>query len=147
MEVILKEDINKLGYKDDVVTIKAGFGRNFLIPQGKAILATVSAKKQLEETLRQRAHKEAKLVEELTALASKLKGLTIKVEAKVGENGKIFGSVSNVQLADAIKKNGLDVERKAITLKSDVKTIGKYEASVKLHKTIVETVEFEVVEG
>lgn len=147
MEVILKEDINKLGYKDDVVTIKAGFGRNFLIPQGKAILATVSAKKQLEETLRQRAHKEAKLVEELTALASKLKGLTIKVEAKVGENGKIFGSVSNVQLADAIKKNGLDVERKAITLKSDVKTIGKYEASVKLHKTIVETIEFEVVEG
>ncbi len=147
MEVILKEDINKLGYKDDVVTIKAGFGRNFLIPQGKAILATASAKKQLEETLRQRAHKEAKLVEELTALASKLKGLTIKVEAKVGENGKIFGSVSNVQLADAIKKNGLDVERKAITLKSDVKTVGKYEASVKLHKTIVETIEFEVVEG
>lgn len=147
MEVILKEDINKLGYKDDVVTIKAGFGRNFLIPQGKAILATASAKKQLEETLRQRSHKEAKLVEELTALASKLKGLTLKVEAKVGENGKIFGSVSNVQLADAIKKNGLDVERKAITLKSDVKTVGKYEASVKLHKTIVETIEFEVVEG
>jgi len=147
MEVILKEDINKLGYKDDVVTIKAGFGRNFLIPQGKAILATVSAKKQLEETLRQRAHKEAKLVEELAALASKLKGLTLKVEAKVGENGKIFGSVSNVQLADAIKKNGLDIERKAITLTSDVKTVGKYTASVKLHKTIVETIEFEVVEG
>ena len=147
MEVLLKKDIDSLGSKDEIVSVKNGFGRNYLIPKGMAILATDSVKKMHAETLKQRAHKDNQLKEEASKVFEKLSKKTIQVPAKVGENGKIFGSVSNVQLADAIKKNGLDVERKAITLKSDVKTVGKYEASVKLHKTIVETIEFEVVEG
>lgn len=146
MELILKENIDGLGEKNDLVVVKPGFGRNFLIPQGKAILATPSAKKMREETLRQRAHKEEKLIEEAKGMAVKLQGLAIQIGAKVGENGKIFGSVNTIQLADAIKKSGLDIERKNITiLQEPIKTVGSYEAKVKLHKQVIETFKFEVV--
>lgn len=147
MEIILKEDIEKLGYKDEIVNVKNGYGRNYLIPQGKAVSATPSAKKQHEETLRQRAHKLQKVVDAANALLEKLQATTIKVGAKVGENGKIFGSVTNVQLADAYKALGHEVERKQITLKGDaIKTVGTYEASVKLHKDVQGAIKFEVVE-
>ncbi len=147
MEVILKEDIDKLGYKDDVVNVKDGYGRNYLIPNGKAILATVSAKKMLEETLRQRSHKEQKVKDEAQKVAEQLKGTVLKIGAKVGENGKIFGSINTIQLAEAIKKLGQDVDRKNITIKNEpIKLVGKYEAEIRFHKEIVETIEFEVVE-
>ena len=146
MEIILKENIQGLGDKNDIVVVKNGYGRNYLIPQGKAVLATTSAKKMLEEDIRQRAHKEAKLVEAAKELASKLANLSIKIGAKVGENGKIFGSVNTIQIAEAIEKEGLSIDRKSISIPKDsVKTVGSYEAKIKLHKTIVETINFEVV--
>ncbi len=146
MELILKENVDGLGDKNDLVVVKPGFGRNFLIPQGKAVLATPSAKKMREENLRQSAHKQAKLVDEAKSSATKLQGLEIKIGAKVGENGKIFGSVNTIQLADAMKKAGLDIERKNITiLQEPIKTVGSYEAKVKLHKDVIETFKFEVV--
>lgn len=147
MEVILKQDVDKLGYKDEIVTVRNGYGRNYLIPQGLAVSATGSAKKMHEETLRQRAHKIQKEIDEATKVLSALQGATVKVGAKVGENGKIFGSVTTVQLADAFKALGHGVERKQITLKGDaIKTVGKYNANVKLHKEVAGDIEFEVVE-
>lgn len=147
MEVILKKDVDHLGSKDELVTVKDGYGRNFLIPTGKAIQATASIKKMHEETLRQRAHKEAKIVAEAKKTAESLKGMTVKVGAKVGDNGKIFGSVNSLQVAEAIKKLGFEVDRKGIKISEDpIKNIGKYNATIKFHKDVVETVEFEVVE-
>ena len=147
MEIILKEDIENLGNKDELVTVKNGYGLNYLIPQGKAILATPGNKKQLEETIRQRAHKEAKLKEEAEKLAEKVKGMTIKIGAKAGENGRIFGSVNSIQLADAMKKDGLDIDRKKITLDQDaIKTLGKYTATIQLHKEVAVELDFEVIE-
>lgn len=146
MEVILKEDIEKLGYKDDLVTVKDGHGRNYLIPQGKAVLATASAKKMHEETVRQRSKRIQKERESAQANAEKLKSMKFEIGAKVGESGKIFGSVTNIQLADAIKKLGIDLDRKYITLKGDsIKTTGTYEASITFHRDVVETIEFDVV--
>ncbi len=146
MEVILKETVEGLGEKDDLVNVKNGYGRNFLIPKGKAILATESAKKVRAENLRQRAHKEAKIVEEAKSAAAKLKDMVVKIGAKVGENGKIFGSVNTIQLAEAIKNLGLEVDRKNITIVDEpIKQIGKYQATVKFHKEVVETIDFEVV--
>ncbi len=147
MEIILKEDIGKLGHKDDIVTVKNGYARNYLIPQGKAIAATSSDKKMLEETLRQRSHKEAKVTGQASKVLADIKAATIKVGAKVGENGKIFGSVTNVQVADAIKKLGYEIERKNITINGDaIKSIGNYTAELKLHKSVSGTIEFEVLE-
>ncbi len=146
MELILRENIDGLGDKNDLVVVKPGYGRNYLIPQGKAVLATPSAKKMREETLRQRAHKEAKLIEEAKAHVAKIQGQEIKIGAKVGENGKIFGSVNTIQLADAIKKLGVEVERKNNSIVGDaIKTIGTYEAKVKFHKEVVENFKFQVV--
>ena len=134
MEIILREDVEKLGFKNDIVTVKNGYGLNYLIPQGKAVLATVSAKKVLAENLKQQAHKEAKVKEEAEALAAKIAKVTIKIGAKAGENGKIFGSINSIQLADAFKSQGLEVERKRISLKEDsVKTLGSYTATARLH--------------
>ena len=148
MEIILKQNIDKLGYVNEVVTVKPGYARNYLIPQGYAIVATPSAKKMLAENLKQRAHKEAKIKEEKEALLNKITALTIKVPAKVGENGKIFGSVTNVQIADAIKAAGVDVERKTITIKGDaIKEVGSYNATVNLHKEVKGEFSFEVIEG
>ncbi|MCC7303513.1 MAG: 50S ribosomal protein L9 [Bacteroidia bacterium] len=148
MEVILKQDVRKLGSKDDVVKVKAGYGRNFLIPRGLAVMADDNAKKIHAEVLKQRAHKEARIKDEAEKSAEKLKGMVVKVGAKVGESGKIFGSVNAIQLAEAIKKLGFDVERKNISLDEEaIKSVGSYQASVKLHKEVIAKITFEVVEG
>ena len=148
MDILLKKDIDNLGDKDEIVTVKNGYGLNYLIPTGSAILATESVKKMHAETLRQRAHKAEKVKAEAQAIVEKLKSATIKVGAKVGENGKIFGSVSNVQVAEALSTSGFNVERKRIKLIGDaIKSIGKYKANVQLHKEISLEIEFEVVEG
>jgi large subunit ribosomal protein L9 len=147
MEVILKKDIDKLGYKDDVVKVRDGYGRNFLIPKGLAVIANDSAKKMHAENLKQRAHKEAKVKEEAEKIAKTLKTLAVKVGAKAGESGKIFGSVNTIQLSDSLKKLGIDIDRKYISIKGDsIKTLGTYEATVKLHKDVVEVINFEVIE-
>ncbi|MCT4582707.1 MAG: 50S ribosomal protein L9 [Flavobacteriales bacterium] len=146
MEVLLKKNVDNLGDKDEIVSVKDGYGRNFLIPQKMAVIATESVKKMHAETMRQRSHKLAKIKEEAQAVAAKLAEASIKVGAKVGENGKIFGSVTNVQLADALNKAGFEVERRKIKLLgSAIKAAGSYEAEVKLHKEITVKVGFEVV--
>lgn len=146
MEIILKKDVDNLGYKDDLVTVKPGYARNFLIPNGMAVVATVTEKKIHSENLKQRAHKEAKITAEAEKLAKSLAEKTIKIGAKVGENGKIFGSVNTIQLADALEAEGFEVDRKRITIKNEpIKQIGLYEADVALHKGIVQTIKFEVV--
>ncbi len=146
MEVILKQDIKGLGFKDDVVSVKAGYGRNFLIPQGVATLATDTNKKILAENVKQRSFKEEKLRKEATANAEKLAGVSINVATKSGDSGKIFGSVTNIQVAEALKKAGYDVERKNIELKEDnIKALGSYTAKVRLYKDIVAEVKFDVI--
>ena len=146
MEIILKEDIENLGYKDDVVAVKAGYGRNYLIPKGKAILASPANKKVLEENLRQRAHKIQKVKDEAEKVAKSLEGAKIQVGAKAGEKDKIFGSVNNIQIAEALKKQGFDIDRKNIQLKGDaIKQLGTYEAEVRLHKDVVVSLQFDVV--
>ena len=148
MDIILKEDVEKLGFKNEIVAVKNGFGRNFLIPKGMAILATDSVKKMHAETLKQRAHKDNQQKEEATKLLEKLTKKTFEVPAKVGENGKIFGSISNIQLADSLDKAGFKVERKNITLPANnIKTIGKFEADIVLHKSVKGKISFEVVAG
>lgn len=146
MEIILKKDHKGLGYKNDIVKVKNGYGRNFLIPQGIAVLATDSNKKMQAEEIKQSSFKEQKLRTEATANAEKLAGVTVKVGAKAGESGKIFGSVTNIQVAEALKKAGYDVERKNIELtEENIKTLGTYTAKVRLFKEIFANVNFEVV--
>lgn len=146
MEVILKQDIKNLGFKDDLVKVRPGYGRNFLIARGMATLATDGAKKMHTELLKQRAFKEEKIRKEAIANAEKLNGVTIKIGAKAGESGKIFGSVSNIQVAEAMAKAGYNVERKNIELAEDnIKTLGTYTAKVRLFKEITATINFEVV--
>jgi large subunit ribosomal protein L9 len=146
MQIILKQDIDKLGYKDDLVVVKEGYGRNYLIPQGLGVLATTSVKKMHEETVRQRSKRIEKERENARKGAEKLKGMTIKVGAKVGESGKIFGSVNNIQLAEEIGKLGYTIDRKNVKIKDEpIKTIGTYEAEVTFHRDVVETISFEVI--
>ncbi|MDI1356107.1 MAG: 50S ribosomal protein L9 [bacterium] len=146
MEVILKQDIKGLGYKDDKVTVANGYGRNFLLPKGMATLATESAKKMHAEILKQRAFKEDKLRKEASANAEKLSAVSIKVGAKAGENGKIFGSVTTIQIAEALQKAGYNVERKNIEITEDtIKQLGTYTAKVRLYKDLAATVTFEVI--
>ena len=146
MEVILKQDIDKLGYKDDLVVVKNGYGRNFLIPQGKAVLATESVKKMHEETVRQRSKRLEKERDAARKSADKMMEMTIKVGAKVGDAGKIFGSVNSIQLAEEIAKLGVTVDRKRVKIKDEpIKAIGTYEAEVGFHRDVVETILFEVV--
>jgi len=146
MEVILKQDLKGLGYKNDIVKVKNGYGRNFLIPQRIAVLATESNKKMQAEEIKQSSFKEEKLRNEATAMAAKFADVTVKVGAKAGESGKIFGSVTNIQLADALKKAGYDVERKNIEMNEDaIKALGTYSAKVRLFKEISATINFEVV--
>lgn len=145
MEVILKQDVKGLGYKDDLVTVANGYGRNFLLPKGIATLATESARKMHAETMKQRAFKEDKLRKEAAANAEKLSGASIKVGAKAGESGKIFGSVTNIQLAEALVKAGYNVERRNIEIAEDIKQLGSYTAKVRLYKEVAATVNFEVV--
>ena len=147
MEVILKKDVENLGYANDVVKVRDGYARNFLVPNGLAVVATPSERKQLSETLKQRAHKEARVKAEAEKNAEVLAGKTIKIGAKVGEKGKIFGSVNTIMLADAFKLLGVEIERKHIKIKGDaIKTVGKYEAEVTFHRDVVRNIPFEVVE-
>ena len=145
MEVILKEDILTLGYKDDVVNVKKGYARNFLIPQGKAVIATESAKKVIAENQRQRAHKIAQIKAESEALAAKMEGVTLTIGAKTSKTGTIFGSVTNIQIAEALLEKGFEVDRKIIIIKDQVKEVGNYTAVVKLHKEVSVEIPFEVV--
>ncbi|PID90518.1 MAG: 50S ribosomal protein L9 [Bacteroidetes bacterium] len=146
MEIILKEFIPGLGEADEIVTVKAGYARNYLIPQGKAITATQSAKKQLAETLRQREHKIAQVRAEAQALADKMQGVVLTVGAKTSTQGKIFGSVNTIQLAEALAAKGFEIDRKRISIIGDsIREVGKYKAKVKLHKEVDVEVEFEVV--
>ena len=146
MEVILKSDVKNLGYKDDVVSVKPGYGRNFLIPQGLATMATAASKKMQAETVKQRAFKEQKVKKAAEATAASLKDMIVKVGAKAGESGKIFGSITTVQLADAIKKLGHEVDRKNISINEDgIKNLGTYTAEVRFHKEVIGNVTFEVV--
>lgn len=146
MEIILKQDVDNLGHKHDIVTVKAGYARNYLIPQGFAVAATKSARKVAEEVIRQQAHKAAKAMEQAQGLAEALNNLKVSIGAKAGENGKIFGSVNAIQLAEAIQKAGYDIERKQINLSEDhIKTLGTYAAEVKVYKGVKATVNFDVV--
>ncbi len=147
MEIILKQDIANLGNKDDIVVVKNGYGANYLIPQGMAIMATPTAKKIHAENLRQRAHKEAKIRQDAEAVAAKLAASQVKVAAKVSETGKIFGSVGNIQVAEALIEAGLDVDRRNVVISGSdsIKELGQYEAVVKVYKDIKATVKFEVV--
>lgn len=148
MEIILKQDMKHVGYKNDLVKVKNGYARNFLIPKGYAILATESSKKMLTETLKQTAYKQEKIRTEAIEISEALKNMVVKVAAKAGEAGKIFGSVNPIQIADAIKKLGYDVDRKSITIIGEpIKNLGTYTATARLHKEVTATITFEVVEG
>ncbi len=146
MEVILKKNVDKLGYANEIVSVKPGYGRNFLIPQGYAILATASAKKAHEEIMRQKAHKETKMVAEAQEMAAKLVELKISIFTKAGENGKIFGSVNTVQLSEALKKAGFEIDRRSISIKNEpIKEVGSYTAEANLFKGVKQTFSFDVV--
>lgn len=147
MEVILKQDVRNLGYANDIVKVRPGYGRNFLIPRGIAILADDKSKKIHAENVKQRAHKEAKIKAEAEKGAGKLKDLVVKVSTRVGDNGKIFGSITSVQLADALRKLNFEVDRRNITIDNadQVKTLGSYTAKVRLHKEVLAPFQFEVV--
>ena len=146
MDVILKQDVERLGAKNDIVTVKNGSARNFLIPKGFAISATESARKVVAETIRQQSHKATKALEDAKALAEKINGLAVKIGAKAGESGKIFGSVNNIQVAEAMAAAGHNVERKNIDLGAEaIRDLGSYTAKVKLHKEVFAEITFEVV--
>ena len=145
MQVILLEDVINLGYKDEIVTVKSGYGRNYLIPQKKAVIASESAKKVLAENLRQRAHKLEKIKGDAQTIAAKLEGMTLTIGAKTSSTGTIFGSVTNIQIADELAKKGFEIDRKTILIKEPVKEVGSYKAVVKLHKDISVELPFEVV--
>lgn len=145
MKIILKEDVRGLGYKDDVVEVKDGYGRNYLIPQGKAIVATPSAVKILEENLRQRAHKLAKIKEDALVAAAAIEGVALTIGAKTSANGTIFGSVNAIQVAEALEKLGHNIDRKLIIIKDNIKEVGKYSATIQFHKEVAVEIPFEVV--
>ena len=147
MKIILKEDITNLGYKDDVVEVKSGYGRNYLIPQGKAVIATPSALKVLAENQRQRAHKLAKIKADAETLAASLEGVTFTIATKVSATGKIFGSVNNIQVAEALVEKGFEIDRRNITIVDAAKLqeVGIYDATVKCYKDIKATIKVEVV--
>ena len=145
MKLILKEDVSGLGYKDDVVEVKSGYGRNYLIPTGKAVIASPSALKVLAENQRQRAHKLAKIKADAEALAAQLSGLELTIGAKTSATGTIFGSVNSIQIAEALEKLGHNIDRKIIVIKEPVKELGKYTAKINLHKEVSVEIPFEVV--
>ena len=144
MEIILKEDVVNLGYKNDIVTVKSGYGRNYLIPTGKAVIASPAAKKMLAEELKQRAHKLEKIKKDAEAVAESLKEVSLTIATKVSTTGTIFGSVSNIQIAEELAKLGHNIDRKIIFVKG-VKEVGSYTATVKLHKEVSVEIPFEVV--
>ena len=146
MELILKKDVENLGFADDLVNVKNGYGRNFLIPRGHAILATPSAKKVLAETLKQRAFKEKKVIDDAQVEADKLNGLEIKITAKTGEGDKLFGSVTNGDLAEALEKEGVSIEKKFISVAGgSIKRTGQYEATIRFHRDVISSFIFDVI--
>lgn len=146
MEIILLQDVNKLGQKDDLVTVKNGYARNFLIPRGFAVAATTSAKKMHAENLKQRAHKEEKIKIAAQEMAGKLEGVKLTIGAKTSTSGKIFGSVNTIQIAESLKEKGFDIDRKSISLPEDqVKEVGNYKAVIKLHRDVRVEIDFEIV--
>jgi large subunit ribosomal protein L9 len=146
MELILKQDVDNLGFKDDIVSVKNGYGRNFLIPHGQAILATISAKKVLAETLKQRAFKDKKIIDEAKTVAEALAGLDIKIASKTGTGDKLFGSVNNIDLVAALQKEGQEIDKKFITvIGGSVKRLGKYDAVIRLHREVTVDLAFEVI--
>ena len=145
MEIILKEDVQNLGYKDDIVKVKDGYGRNYLIPTGKAIIASESARKVLAENQKQRAHKLAKIKADAEALAKKLEGLTLTIGTKTSSSGVIFGSVNSIQVAEALEKEGFAIDRKIIVIKDNIKELGNYTAVIRLHKEVSPVVKLVVV--
>jgi len=147
MEIILKEDIKGLGYKNDVVTVKPGYGRNYLIPKGLASMATESAKKVVAENVKQAAHKAEKIKNDALAIAEKLAAVAsiVEIKAKVGDSGKIFGAVTSLQISDALKEKGFAIDRKKISFKGDVKEVGEYTATIDLHKEVKQDIKFKVV--
>lgn len=145
MEVILKQDMPGIGYKYDTVKVKAGYGRNFLIPKGIAILANNSNRKMIDENIRQASHKAEKMKNDALAIAEKIQALNIEIGAKTGESGKIFGAVTSLQLADVLTENGFDIDRRRINFQSEIKTVGDYVAIVELHREIKAEVNFKVV--
>lgn len=140
MELILKEDVKGLGYKNDIVKVRPGYGRNYLLPQGIAVVATESNKKVVAENVKQAAHKADRIKKEAEALAEKLLTANIEIGTKVGETGKIFGKITSLQVSDALKAKGIDVDRKKISFKEDVKTVGEYTAHIDLHKEVKTTI-------
>ncbi len=146
MEIILKQDMPNLGHKDDLLTVKNGYARNYLIPRGYALTATPSAKKVLAENKKQRAHKEEKLLKDAQEIARKMEGIKLTLGAKTSSTGKIFGSVNTIQIAEMLAAKGFEIERKNITIKEDaIKEVGNYAAEVKLHREVKVTIDFEVV--
>ncbi|MDR2469020.1 MAG: 50S ribosomal protein L9 [Tannerella sp.] len=145
MQVILKENVANIGYKDDIVTVKDGYGRNYLIPKGKAVIASETARKVLAENQKQRAHKLAKIKEDAQAVAAKLEGLSLTIATKTSSSGTIFGSVTNIQIAEELAKQGIEVDRKLIYIKEAIKEIGSYNAQVKLHREVSVEIPFEVI--
>lgn len=146
MEIILKQDVENVGFKDDIVTVKNGYGRNYLIPQGLAVLATTSAKKVLAETLKQRAFKEQKLIDDATKIADAIKELEIKIAAKTGDGTKLFGSVNNANVSEALAKEGQEVDKKYIKVEGgNIKRLGKYNTTIRLHREVVVELPIEVI--
>ena len=146
MELILKKDVDNLGFTDDLVTVKNGYGRNFLIPHGLAVLATPSTKKVLAETIKQRSFKEKKIIEDAQTEADKLNGLEIKIASKVGEGDKLFGSVNNANLVTALEKEGVEIDKKFVTIAGGIiKRTGQYEATIRFHREVVSNFTFDVV--
>ena len=146
MELILKQDVDNLGFKDDVVNVKNGYGRNYLIPQGYAHLATPSAKKVLAETLKQRAYKEQKFIDEAKKQAEKLNNVEVKLTAKAGAGDKLFGSITNADLADVLAKEGVEIDKKYISIAGgNIKRLGQYEATLRFHREVISTLSFDVV--
>lgn len=145
MKIILKEDVANLGYKDDIVEVKSGYGRNYLIPTGKAVIASPSALKVLAENQRQRAHKLAKIKADAEALAAVLKDVALTIGAKTSSTGTIFGSVNSIQIAEALEKLGHNIDRKVISIKESIKEVGNYTATLRLHKEVSVEIPFEVV--
>ncbi|MDD3740071.1 MAG: 50S ribosomal protein L9 [Bacteroidales bacterium] len=145
MEIILKQDVDKLGHKDDIVNVKPGYARNYLIPKGIATLATATAKKIHAENLKQKAHKETKLISDAQSIVKKIEGIKLQIPTKTSSTGKIFGSVNTIMIAEALVKEGYEIDRKNITIKTDnIKEVGTYEATVKLYKSIKANITFEV---
>ena len=146
MDIILKQDVDNLGSKHDIVSVRPGYARNFLIPQGMAVAATTSARKVVAEVIKQQSHKAAKALDQARALGTRLEGLTLSIGAKAGEIGKIFGSVNTIRIAEALQRAGLDIDRKQIVLVDEhIKELGNYEAKVKLHREVTSVVKFSVV--